>query len=260
MCQTLKRDPARLHIPVVLLTGTFEPFDRDRAMAAGCDAIVTKPFEARELIDTVEQLIARAKAVSLDMGDEELQGLGVPEGVPALDFTTTGLDQMVPPPPAPLAPPEEGIELTGSLASPAAPATPPSPDGPGAAQPAMEQTVPPFALEPEPPQTGEAGPWAMATPAAAPPPAPAATVPPQEELVAPGAATTSAAEPAVPAPVAEAGELGLSEEHIERIARRVMELASEQIEKIAWEVIPDMAEMIVRQRIRELEEAAEKEN
>jgi len=33
----------------------------------------------------------------------------------------------------------------------------------------------------------------------------------------------------------------LSDQQIEQIAKRVVDLASSQIEKIAWEVIPDMA-------------------
>jgi CheY-like chemotaxis protein len=41
VCQTLKSGSDTLRIPVILLTGTFEPFDRDRALASGCDAIVT---------------------------------------------------------------------------------------------------------------------------------------------------------------------------------------------------------------------------
>ena len=57
VCQQIKSDPTTLHIPVILLTGTFEPFDRDRALAAGCSEIVTKPFEARKLVETVESLL-----------------------------------------------------------------------------------------------------------------------------------------------------------------------------------------------------------
>jgi len=57
VCQEIKSDPATLHIPVILLSGTFEPFDRDRALAAGCSEIITKPFEARKLVDTVEALL-----------------------------------------------------------------------------------------------------------------------------------------------------------------------------------------------------------
>jgi hypothetical protein len=49
----------------------------------------------------------------------------------------------------------------------------------------------------------------------------------------------------------------LSEADVERVARKVLELATPILERVAWEVIPDMAEMLVRQRIAELEAAAE---
>ncbi len=62
ICQEIKSDPQWLHLPVILLTGTFEPFDRDRALAAGCSEIVTKPFEAKKLVDAVERLSAAAGA------------------------------------------------------------------------------------------------------------------------------------------------------------------------------------------------------
>jgi hypothetical protein len=45
----------------------------------------------------------------------------------------------------------------------------------------------------------------------------------------------------------------LSDEDVDRIARRVIDLASDRIDQIVWEVVPDMAEVVVRQRIRELE-------
>ena len=57
VCQQIKSSSEWLHLPVILLTGTFEPFDRDRAIAAGCSEIITKPFEARKLVDTVERLV-----------------------------------------------------------------------------------------------------------------------------------------------------------------------------------------------------------
>ena len=49
---------------------------------------------------------------------------------------------------------------------------------------------------------------------------------------------------------------GLSDEDVDRIARRLLELASDRIEHIAWDVIPDMAELVVRERVREIEAAA----
>jgi len=62
------------------------------------------------------------------------------------------------------------------------------------------------------------------------------------------------------ATVAPAHADSLSDEQVDRIAKRVVELAMPQLERIAWEVIPDMAEMVVRKRIAELEAAAEEES
>jgi len=51
--------------------------------------------------------------------------------------------------------------------------------------------------------------------------------------------------------------VALTSEQVDRIARRVVELMSEElVRNIAWEVIPDMAEMFVKERIRELEAEA----
>jgi len=60
VCEYVKSHPEFRNIPVVLLTGTFEPFDPDRAEKAGCDAVVTKPFESQSLIQKVEELISQA--------------------------------------------------------------------------------------------------------------------------------------------------------------------------------------------------------
>jgi hypothetical protein len=67
----------------------------------------------------------------------------------------------------------------------------------------------------------------------------------------------------IPVPASEASQANqvqLTDEQVDRIAKRVVELAAPQLERIAWEVIPDMAEMVVRKRIAELEAAAEEEN
>src|SRR5512141_206599 len=61
VCEYVKSHPDLRNIPVILLTGTFEPFDPDRAEKAGCDTVVTKPFESQNLIHKVEELIAASQ-------------------------------------------------------------------------------------------------------------------------------------------------------------------------------------------------------
>ena len=48
---------------MLLLVGTFEPFDEGQARAAGADSFLKKPFDSQELLQRVEELIA-AKAPS----------------------------------------------------------------------------------------------------------------------------------------------------------------------------------------------------
>ena len=377
VCERIKSDPATLHIPVVLLTGTFEPFDRDRAMAAGCDSIVTKPFESSDLVSVVGELMER----SLAARELAAQDTAAPFGdagdtadVPALDFTRTGFDEMVPPGDEVVAIPDEGIELSDSYVSaPFAPepAAPPAfaaavevgaatgeggLDGPwedagdalapeaavsgegapfgdedhpagDASEPEREPGEEPVAEpvpalvgaatepetwtddavaalpdeEPEPwldgpgpeeastPDGGTAGPEVEAVeaeagfdedgaevyddgagiqasgpeadeqgaeePEAGEPPVDLGAEADEEIPAAPAAAEDVTAEGA--APVAPRD---LSDDDVERIAQRVVELAAPLLERIAWEVLPDMAEMLVRQRIRELEAAVDEES
>ena len=65
VCEAVNADAALRHIPVLLLTGTFEAFDEARAASAGAAGHVAKPFEAQTLVDRVKQLLAsppRARA------------------------------------------------------------------------------------------------------------------------------------------------------------------------------------------------------
>lgn len=54
----IKGTPHLSHIPVVLLTGAFEPVDEDRARAVGCDGVLVKPFEPQLVISRVKDLLA----------------------------------------------------------------------------------------------------------------------------------------------------------------------------------------------------------
>ena len=59
VCEALKSDPATQGIPVVLLAGTFEAFDENRARAARADDHIAKPFESQILLDKVKALVGQ---------------------------------------------------------------------------------------------------------------------------------------------------------------------------------------------------------
>ncbi len=93
VAQYMRQSPKLRHIPVVLLTGAFEPVDQARAAAAGCDGVLAKPFEPQLVIGRVKELLARKRmAASLDndiaaplatpgdhtLGDQSFAGLPPP--------------------------------------------------------------------------------------------------------------------------------------------------------------------------------------
>ena len=156
-------------VPVVLLAGTFEPFDAERASSCGADAHLVKPFDTKTLVDEVTRLLGkreRPHAVFIPEADEdELEAV---------------LDEMAGRPDPLPAPP-------------------------------------------------------------APPPQPVATAP----------APTPEPETAAP----PAGGRTLTDADVEAIARLVIARLSEPIlREIAWEVVPDVAEAVVRERLRQLEQ------
>ncbi|MFA5517514.1 MAG: response regulator [Desulfuromonadales bacterium] len=62
LCAAIRNDPALKNTPLLLLTGTFEPFDEGKAKASGANSWISKPFESQALIDRVEELLAKAAA------------------------------------------------------------------------------------------------------------------------------------------------------------------------------------------------------
>ncbi|HEV2799065.1 MAG TPA: response regulator [Pyrinomonadaceae bacterium] len=58
LCERIKRDERTRHIPVVLLVGTFEPFNEAEARRVGADEVLTKPFQSiRDLVNKVGGLL-----------------------------------------------------------------------------------------------------------------------------------------------------------------------------------------------------------
>src|SRR3954452_21620440 len=52
----------RPDVPVLLLVGTFEPFDENEARSCGADSFLKKPFDSQELLQRVQELLASRTA------------------------------------------------------------------------------------------------------------------------------------------------------------------------------------------------------
>jgi CheY-like chemotaxis protein len=130
VAQYIRQTPRLAHIPVVLLTGAFEPVDQARAAEAGCDGVLAKPFEPQLVIGRVKELLARSNR----MPDQVDPALAPPPAAAA--------DQWAAPPPEqpfaePTAPAPAGLNdyfdrldaafSTLSSNAPAAPAKPSAP-------------------------------------------------------------------------------------------------------------------------------------
>jgi two-component system sensor histidine kinase/response regulator len=59
LCRALKDDPATVHVPVILVTSLGEPLDVVRALAAGADNFVTKPYDEAQLLRRVNRTVDR---------------------------------------------------------------------------------------------------------------------------------------------------------------------------------------------------------
>ncbi|MFB2875899.1 MULTISPECIES: response regulator transcription factor [Floridanema] len=57
VCRRLKADPKTQKVPVVMCSSKGEEFDRYWGMKQGADAYIAKPFQPKELIGTVKQLL-----------------------------------------------------------------------------------------------------------------------------------------------------------------------------------------------------------
>jgi CheY-like chemotaxis protein len=64
----IKTDPRYADIPVILLTGAFEPLDENRARQVGCDGVLVKPFEPQVVINRVKELLSGQRPVARASG------------------------------------------------------------------------------------------------------------------------------------------------------------------------------------------------
>ncbi len=57
VCREIKSDPSTQNVPVVICSSKGEDFDKYWGMKQGADAYIVKPFQPKELIGTIKQLL-----------------------------------------------------------------------------------------------------------------------------------------------------------------------------------------------------------
>jgi DNA-binding response OmpR family regulator len=241
LCAAIKRDNPGL--PVLLLSSKLNPYDKSRGQTAKADDYIDKPFDTQKLIDKVNGLLSGEKKTVVTQGAPK--AVSAPYRAPAaLNATLVGQG-----PVKPLAPKSPAVTAPGlspqpvNLRATADFATRPAP-GPSARAPMPPSTT--AAASPAPPAV-------QAKPAAprVPPAAPAISA-----KVAPAAPATSA--PAKPALqirpdqdlTAKLDALGLTKDQIDG----VLLLSHDLVERVVWEVVPVLAETIIKEELKRLTE------
>ncbi len=320
VCEEVKRRPGGRFVPVVLLTGTFEPFDKPRSERAGADSVVTKPFDSQGLATLVRDLVRRAAEAKAaappepppapepppppppadEIGESTdptiaspgpfytapLASMAPPPPPPPVDdvFSTTAIpifSEIEPPPPPPPAPAPPPVRAEYDPPTEPLPPVPPPPPPLTGSHPGYEMDLGALDETPESPhrdldediaafersdrgKTRRPEPWEtlVASAAALEPPAAPAPDPGHSDLEALAAEASltdlkSLIPDAGPSALPAGSPVGpLSDADIDRIARRVLELGGERVvRRIAWDVVPELAERLVKERLEELEKA-----
>lgn len=57
VAEQVRSTPALAAKPILILTGSFEPFDEEKAKKCGADDFIAKPFESQQIISKVKELL-----------------------------------------------------------------------------------------------------------------------------------------------------------------------------------------------------------
>jgi CheY-like chemotaxis protein len=267
VCEAVRATPSISSKPILLLTGSFEPFDETKAKNCGADDFLAKPFESQQIVTKVMELIelgssrtgapvaAEPAAVIPPIVPEVAE-----EPVAANDIWGAFTASEEAAPAAATAAPEQTDDIDvfamageepEALIAPKAVIAPAEESTGSQWVPVEEET---FEFDQE---TAEEQPASSVEEsmfgdtgfgaAAVPPAIPEVAAPPVAEP------ETIAVQPAAPAakPVATALPLALTEEQL----REALAAASKDvIERIVWEIVPDLAEALIKEAIRKIKE------
>lgn len=243
VAKALREQPASASTPVLLLASQQAPFDAERARLSGIDDHILKPFDTQSLIDKTRDVMSRGRGgVKVPSAPAAARPVAAAVAVPQRQTMAQAPVSQQPTPAigGSVAAPRPGVaRATASFGAPVGGKPP--------------MAVPSSAIvgggvRPQPPVVA---PSPVPTPAA-PPSAPIALTAkkaPVELEAEPAVAKVGAAAAAATNEMAgKLSGMGLSPEQVQGI----LALSREVIERVVWEVVPDMAERIIKEEIKRL--------
>jgi CheY-like chemotaxis protein len=240
---------------IMMMASRYTPYDANKGRDAGADDFIDKPFDTQAFIDKMKKALGAREAgkgapVAAAAAPAPAPHAPAPHPAPAFPGSPR------PPVVSPTAPSIQGqihrpavnVQRTHTLSfegsSPVPPPAAPA-HGPGARSPAPAPVVagPPLS------RTAPSGMPAFQPPAPPAPPAAPAAPPPRAPEAAVSALAGQAVAPAVNGHLAsKLGDLGLSPSQVEA----VLALSREVVERVVWEVVPQLAETIIKEEIARL--------
>ncbi len=249
LARAVKSRDAR--IAVVALTSRYNPYDPARGREAGFDDFADKPFDTQSLLDKVKKaIVARESARAAAPPPAPAPVAQAP--APAAPYGSRAPAVPSPAAPAVAAKPAWPAQRTHTLTFEGGPGAPP----PGFSAPAMSHVPAPTMQQA--PSAAARGPSPSGLPIVS--PQPPAVAPAAFARTAPSAHMAPTAPPAAVEAVAVAangqlagklGDLGLTPQQVDA----VMALSREVVERVVWEVVPVLAETMIKEEITRLTKA-----
>ena len=265
LCGAIRGDPQLGNVPIILMTAVSGNVDEAAARQAGATDIVSKPFESQVLIGKVKQLLLGApaavagKAAAPPFVQEEDAGVEAGE----TPFVIQSEEEMM----------TEEIRIPAGLTAEEAPLE-------VVPEASSEESIPTYdlssteeielSMEPAAHDDAQSSPasepeWAIEDMAAAVGMGTPSTKPVEEKPAEPVISPQRVQE----APLASVGPVTVPPDMVEALARQVSERVAahivqelradllQRIERLLWEVVPDLAEQLLTQEIQRIRDLVE---
>ena len=238
LAQAVREDAGLSHIPVVVMGSQQVPYDEARGAQVGASAGIAKPFDTQAVIDQARTLAAQGagahQAATFSSAPPSSSSLSAVSSMPApVSETASSI------PLSANVPESSPIELAPQVAEsqPAHAAPPPLPPE------IPSYSAPPSGAYSSPPEVHVSD-----LPSA--PPGTLSSAPASARIssMVPTGAGTVSSEVVAAGMSDRLADLGLTPEQVEG----VLKLSAEVVERVVWEVVPELAETMIREELQRL--------